>query len=241
MNSLEEVALIYPMLAPTERNAFVYKTFEEKARADTELAAGFEACEGFGELAFAWNWKLLVDAMPASGFKFLEVGVYKGRVLAQVGMCARRVGKPVVLHGVTPLCNIGDKYSQYDVSDYYGDIHRALRKCSVDADRLKVFIGLSLDKAILRNVAAGGPYDIVFIDGCHDYEVVVGDIKNYLPLVKLGGYFVMDDSSLYIDHPYGQFHGHPDVSRAAKEYLTEAAGVKHIVAVGHNQVWQRVA
>ena len=50
----------------------------------------------------------------------------------------------------------------------------------------------------------------------------------------------MDDSSLYIEHPYGQFHGHPDVSRAAKEYLTEAAGVKHIVAVGHNQVWQKV-
>jgi cephalosporin hydroxylase len=90
-------------------------------------------------------------------------------------------------------------------------------------------------------VAADGPYECVFIDGCHDYEVVVADIKAYLPLVKIGGYFVMDDSSLYIEKPYGQFLGHPDVSRAAKEYLTEAAGVRHIVAVGHNQVWQRVA
>jgi len=238
---MDEVRLMYPLLSPDDRNRFVYTVFESAARGDSALLRAFEACEGFGELAFAWNWKLLVDAMPAEGFKFLEVGVYKGRVLGLVGLCAQRAGRSVKLHGVTPLCNIGDKYSRYDESNYFGDIYGALGKCGVGADSLKLHIGLSQDPAILRDVAADGPYDCVFIDGCHDYDVVVEDIKAYLPLVKVGGYFVMDDSSLYIEKPYGQFLGHPDVSRAAKEYLTPAFGVQHIVAVGHNQVWQRVA
>jgi len=231
---------MYPLLSAEDRNRVVYTAFESSAREDKELLAAFEACEGFGELAFAWNWKLLVDAMPAT-FKFLEVGVYKGRVLGLVGLCARRAGRSVNLNGVTPLCNIGDKYSRYDESNYFGDIYGALTKCGVPADCLRLHIGLSQDQKLLRDVRDGGPYDCVFIDGCHDYEVVVADIKAYLPLVKVGGYFVMDDSSLYIEKPYGQFLGHPDVSRAAQEYLTEAAGVRHIVAVGHNQVWQRVA
>lgn len=240
MNTLDEVRLMYPLLMPDERNQFVYTIFDGNARKDAELAAAFEACDGFGEMAFAWNWKLLVDAMPADSFKFLEVGVYKGRVLGLIGLCARRTGRTVFLHGVTPLCTIGDKYSRYDESNYFADIHGALGKCGVRTDALQLHIGLSQDPAILRSAAAGGPYDCVFIDGCHDYEVVVADIKAYLPLVKVGGYFVMDDSSLYIEKPYGQFLGHPDVSRAAKEHLTEEAGVKHIVAIGHNQVWQRV-
>jgi hypothetical protein len=240
MNTLDEVRLMYPLLSADDRNRVVYTVFESAARKDAELARAFELCEGFGEMAFAWNWKLLVDAMPAS-FKFLEVGVYKGRVLGLVGLCAERERRLVSLHGVTPLCNIGDKYSRYDESNYFGDVYGALAKCGVPANRLKLHIGLSQDPAILRDVREDGPYDCIFIDGCHDYEVVVADIKAYLPLVKVGGYFVMDDSSLYIEKPYGQFLGHPDVSRAAKEYLTEAAGVRHIVAVGHNQVWQRVA
>ena len=240
MNTLDGVRLMYQLLAPEDRNRIVYTVFEEHARKDEELLRAFEACEGFGELAFAWNWKLIVDAMPDS-FRFLEVGVYKGRVLGLVGLCALRAGRNFKLHGVTPLCNLGDKYSRYDESNYFGDIYSSLAKCGVPADSLRLHIGLSQDSKILRDVGDDGQYDCIFIDGCHDYDVVVADIKAYLPLVKIGGYFVMDDSSLYIEKPYGQFLGNPDVSRAAQEYLTESAGVKHVVAIGHNQVWQRVA
>jgi len=240
MSTLEEVSLIYPLLPADERNRYMYTEFDRQAKEDAELIRTFNACEGFGEPAFAWNWKLVVDAMP-NNFKFLEVGVYKGRVLAQVGMCAQRLGKTCELHGVTPLSNIGDKYlPRYQESNYLNDIHKAFGICGVPLSNLKLHVGLSQDLQILTDVCKQAPYDCVFIDGCHDYTVVVADIQQYLPLLKVGGYFVMDDSSLYIEHPYGQFLGHPDVSRAAKTYLTEAAGVKHVVAVGHNQVWRRI-
>ena len=74
MNTLDEVRLMYPLLSADDRNRIVYTVFEQNARKDAELIRACNTCEGFGEVAFAWNWKLLVDAMPA-GFKFLEVGV----------------------------------------------------------------------------------------------------------------------------------------------------------------------
>ena len=241
MNSLDDVGRIYTTTDLQERHKLIYTGFDAAARADTQLRETFEACEGFGELAFAWNWKLLVDAMPAGGFSMLEVGVYKGRVLAQVGLCAQRTGRKAQLYGVTPLCNLGDKYSRYDVCNYFGDIQTNFSKCQVPMDNLKLHIGLSQDPDILKQVSAEGPYDVIFIDGCHDYDVVIQDIEAYVPLVRNGVYFVMDDCSLYIQAPYGQFMGHPDVSRAAEERLRNHPQLRHVVAVGHNQVWQKIA
>jgi hypothetical protein len=241
MNSLAAVAGIYSTTSPKERNKLVYTGFEAAAKADLQLSTSFAECDGFGELAFAWNWKLLVDAIPTKEFSMLEVGVYKGRVLAQVGMCARRVGKVPRLYGVTPLCDLGDKYSRYDVSNYFGDIQTNFSKCQVPIETLQLFIGLSQDSDILQQVSKVAPYDIIFIDGCHDYEVVLQDIEGYIPFLRVGGYFVMDDCSLYLEAPYGQFLGHPDVSRAAEERLRNHPQLRHMVAVGHNQVWQKIA
>lgn len=50
--------------------------------------------------------------------------------------------------------------------------------------------------------------DFVFIDGHHQYDQVVKDIKNYAPLVRPGG--------ILGGHDYGQ---HPDVTRAVNEFL----------------------
>jgi len=37
--------------------------------------------------------------------------------------------------------------------------------------------------------------DIIHIDGNHDEEYVTKDIQLYLPLVKKGGYIIMDDTT----------------------------------------------
>ncbi len=92
----------------------------------------------------------------------------------------------------------------------------------------------------MSEAAARGQYDILFIDGCHDYPVVVQDIQNYLPMLKNGGLLVMDDASLYIEKPFGQFHGHPDVGQAIKDKLDGRTDVKHLFAVGHNRVWRKL-
>jgi hypothetical protein len=238
-STISQITGIYRTINENERNKYIYELFQNFTVNDPELYETFCKCEGFGEIPFSWNWKLLVDSMPTN-FNFLEVGVYKGRVLGQVGFCAKRTGKTAKLYGVTPLSTATDKYSHYEDSSYYNDIQSTLNKCNVDNTTLELFVGFSQDSSILEKVRAIGDYDMIFIDGCHDYEVVIQDIKNYLPLIKPGGYFIMDDSSLYIKSPFGRFLGHPDVSRAAEEYLMTDRTLEYMFAVGHNRVWKKL-
>jgi len=155
-------------------------------------------------------------------------------------MLANRTNQQCDLLGVTPLSTTGDKYSQYDDVDYLSEIHNNLHKCGVPKERLHILKGFSQEKHIVDNVRERGPFDIVFVDGSHDYDNVCIDIHNFGDMVKPGGMFVMDDSSLYIDHPYGRFLGHPDVSKAANELLNNNPKFEHLYAVGHNRVWRKL-
>jgi hypothetical protein len=56
-------------------------------------------------------------------------------------------------------------------------------------------------------------------------------------MLKKGGYLIMDDASLLLENPYGQFLGHADVCRAIKEKIENNTGLAHLYAVGHNRVW----
>lgn len=239
MQTLQETVQAYKESHAQQKHKQIYDTFFRNADADNDLKRSFQACDGFGELPFSWNWKLLVDECPQS-FRFLEIGVYKGRVLAQVGMLANRTGKQCELLGVTPLSTSGDKYSQYADVEYLSEIYKNLQTCGVPKERLQIIKGFSQDKHIVQQVFEKGPFDIVFVDGSHDYENVCIDIYNYGGMVKPGGLFVMDDSSLYIPYPYGQFLGHPDVSKAAKDYLENNPQFEHLFAVGHNRVWRKL-
>ena len=48
---------------------------------------------GFGARAFHWLWKLIVDDV-SSGFRFMEVGVYKGQVTSLISLLVARLNKP---------------------------------------------------------------------------------------------------------------------------------------------------
>jgi hypothetical protein len=50
----------------------------------------------------------------------------------------------------------------------------------------------------------------------------------------------MDDASLFLEKPYGQFLGHKDVCQAIKDTIDDSLfNLKHIFAVGHNRVWRK--
>lgn len=40
-----------------------------------------------------------------------------------------------------------------------------------------------------------GPFDLITVDGSHDYNIARNDILNTLPLLRVGGLLVWDDSS----------------------------------------------
>jgi hypothetical protein len=239
-DTLDEVVQFYRSTEDAaRRHQTIYATFEANVESKNQaLRDAFFKTPGFGELAFSWHWHLLVQAMPDQ-FRMVEIGVYKGRVLAQVGLAATQQHKTVQLFGVTPLSTIGDKYSDYDPCDYMQAIHETFRTFGLDSSVLSILKGYSTDHEILRQLKCEAPFDIMFVDGCHDYEVVCQDIRNGVALLKPGGFFVMDDASLDIPKPAGRFYGHPDVARAIKDELESRTDLQHLYAVGHNRVWQK--
>lgn len=242
-DSLEVVQSFYadPAVSYKEKHETIYKAFETNVvLREPKMMQAFRATEGFGELAFQWNWYLAVKDAP-SEFRFLEVGVYKGRVLATIQYLADLFGKQARIFGVTPLSSEGDKYSGYDDVDYFSAIQDAYTKTHNSTfANTQIIKGYSQDSITLLEAAKEGPYDILFIDGCHDYEVVCQDIVNYVSLLKTGGLLVMDDASLFLEAPAGRFHGHPDVGRAIKDALDVRQDLQHVYAVGHNRVWRKV-
>lgn len=244
--TIEEVFIFFN---ENKNDVNVYKTIYEKFHVNAvkheKILDSFLSLNGFGHLAFSWNWKLLVDNVP-NNFKFLEIGVYKGRILSIIGLLANEINKECNIYGITPLSTSGDKYSVYKESNFLQDIQNNYLKYNEKIDNLHIIHGFSQDEQIINIAKENGEYDIIYIDGCHDYDVVVSDIQNYSKMIKINGYLIIDDSSIYIPNAFcpnafcpDGYLGHYDVSIAADKYMNTNEDFIYLYSVGHNRVWKR--
>jgi hypothetical protein len=241
----------FPDLASLERiyrdeasiHRQIHDTCERAMAMDSRLRAHREHVErnelGFGDRASYWLWKLVIDAMPAH-FKSLEIGVYKGQVTSLLAMLAVTAGKTLENLAVTPLGAFGDKYSRYEEADYLAAI-RSIEAWSgiSEARRARIIRGFSDDDGVKRQCREVAPFDLVYIDGCHDYHVVANDIITYTEMLKPGGLLLMDDASAGLDLPAGIWPGHTDVGRAVRDIIEPMRGFSRIVAVGQLLVWRK--
>ena len=199
--------------------------------------------ETWHELVFSYMWLLLVKNVP-NNFKFLEIGVFKGRVISLIQLLNKHLNKNGTIIGITPLSTTGDKYSTYKNTDYYNCIKRNYKLLKLNTNNINIINGYSQDQHIIKK--ANDLYDIIFIDGCHDYEIVCKDIDNYSVMIKKNGYLVIDDCCCYIEFPYSKhkekgipYYGYPDVSQAVKDKI-DLTKFKFLFAISHNMVWQKI-
>lgn len=194
---------------------------------------------GMGIRAFHWLWKLLVDEMP-DDFLFLEVGVYKGQVLSLVRLLADRLRKGADILGVTLLSSfsgVTGQFPPHEDRDYEKDVADLHKHCGQAFPTL--IVGDSTSREIHNYVRKISPLDLLYVDGCHEYSFVLNDLLFYPPLLKVGGYLVIDDAACNLKQPWGFFQGIEDVCKAVCTIILPDPQWEHIITVGHNRVWRK--
>ncbi len=196
---------------------------------------------GFCDDAHYVMWRELVKLLP-DNFSFLEIGVFKGQIITLITQLSLNYNKKSSIYGVTPLSNIGDKYSVYDNIDYSKDIQNLFKTFSLEFDIDKQIInGLSTDEKIKNEIKKLQPFDLVYIDGGHDYNTVISDIELVKEIVKIGSYIVTDDSSCYKNlNGLNIFTGHKDVCDAIRDILEPDNNFIEVACVGHNRVFKKI-
>lgn len=216
-----------------------FQDFHRTVPAELRTHRGYYRIDrrGFGEDAFhtMW-WRLVREFKPQS---FLEIGVYRGQVVSLIALLSKLEGIPCEITGISPFSSTGDSVSKYRSDLNYLE------------DTLAHFKHFGLPEPVLVNafstdreaveVIASRPWDMIYIDGNHDYDVVVKDWNACSIAVKPGGIIILDDSGLTTAYhpPAFATAGHPGPSRLASEI--DPKSFKEILQVGHNRVFQRLS
>jgi len=191
---------------------------------------------GFGEDAFHAMWYLLLRHFKPK--KCLEIGVYRGQVISLLSMIAHVLEYECEVHGISPFTSLGDEVSNYmEEADYLQDVLEAYNHFNLPPP---VLVQSLSNEALATEHISSHEWDLIYIDGGHDYETALGDYnicKNYL---SINGLLVLDDASLGTDFvaPLFSFAGHPGPSKVARQNADKE--MRSICAVGHNNIYQRI-
>ena len=227
-----------------EYNSFIYDYFSQKVydnlllNKHTEVVGRYNL--GYGEPAFRYLWAIVFSQMKNNG-KFLEIGVFKGSILSLSRLIFKELIISANTYGVTPLYNTGDKYSVYTHDDYGAGISFLYSLLEIPMDNTFIIEGVSTDSDIKKLVIDNGPYDVLYIDGGHDYETVINDIELSTKILKKDGILVMDDASSMLNLPKNHkgFNGHAEVAMAIRDKIDSNDTYIHLFACGHNRVWRK--
>lgn len=259
--SLAEIAATYRPTA--EANDAIWSQFTEGTNRTPLLREHRDWIEanrwGFGDRAFHFMWLLLLsDMRPRSrvSLRLLEIGVYKGQVLSLWALICRKLEIDCELTGISPLSGrpplpeplhrirrlFDRQYNQdahvgnlHESSDFGADVEKVFQRFGLPADHLRIVRGLSQDEDVWAKVK-DEEFDLVYIDGGHRYEEVAADLRMYAPLVRTGGYLVVDDAGFFQPGTLF-FKGFEPVSRAVRE-MDEAVWV-NLLNVGHNRIFRK--
>jgi hypothetical protein len=192
---------------------------------------------GFGEDAFHVMWFLLFRELNPRNF--LEIGVFRGQTLSLATVLSRMHHLPTVVCGISPFSSAGDSVSRYRANvDFLQDTLKNFAHFNLATPEL--VRSFSTDPEAERFIASK-EWELIYIDGNHDYEIVRKDWEICSRHLKLGGVIVLDDSALQTEYrpPVFATAGHPGPSRLAREI--DSKHFREILRVGHNRAFQKIA
>lgn len=236
MQSLKEFA---DRWEPTERCCKeINESFKALTDSDPDLKALRDYVEqnayGMGERSFYHMWKLIAQDLPDNA-RMLEIGVHRGQTLALWRIL--KPSKHTDIIGLSPFdgSEVGEK------RDYKTDVQYL--HMMLELQQPGLITGYSETQESIEMARDLAPLDVLYIDGGHSYETTRSDILNYSPLVRPGGFLVIDDCACSLPHPWGYFAGIMSVCKAVDKLLppaTDNAEWRHLGAVMHNRIWQKL-
>jgi predicted O-methyltransferase YrrM len=191
---------------------------------------------GFGEDTFHSMWFLLHREYRPK--RFLEIGVYRGQVLSLMALLQQRVSDQGEIVGISPFSAVGDSVTRYRQGiNYLEDTLSNFRRFGLPKPDL---LQASSADAAAIDLIKSRPWDCIYIDGNHDYEVAKADWLVCSKSVKPGGLIVLDDAAVTTGYrpPCFGTRGHPGPSRVAAEIVRSE--FEEVLQVGHNRVFQRL-
>lgn len=230
--SFSEAATCFP--ARNDLHAYMHRYFFTRLPEELRAHRKYFERRGFGEVAYHSMWYLIFREYRPE--KLLEIGVFRGQVISLWALTARVLGSAVSVRCISPFSAAGDAVSEYPDLDYLEDVLANFRHFELPPpDYLRA---LSTDPQAIAYLRRE-PLDCVYIDGGHDYDVVLSDYRHGCEALKPGGLLVMDDSSLYTNFspPRFSFAGHPGPSRVARELADRE--LEHLGGVGHQNVYRK--
>jgi hypothetical protein len=170
---------------------------------------------GFGEDAFHSAWfRFFEVTRPVN---CLEIGVYRGQTISLWALLGKSMNFAPNIYGISPLSDVGDEHGTYLKLEYTKDIESHFEYFRLPQPTL---LRASSTDEIAISMIQNNIWDLIYIDGSHEYETAKKDYENAKIGLKLGGYLVLDDSSLntnYYPQTPKSTRGWPGPSRVFDE------------------------
>lgn len=157
-----------------------------------------------------FNFSPLYQRMVAEaqdGARFVEIGAWKGRSTAFMGVEIANSGKNIDFTVVDTFQG-SDEHKTEDAIINNTLEDEFLKNTAPIRDYYKLLV---MQSVTASRFFPDHSLDFVFIDAAHDYESVKQDIEAWLPKVKKGGVIAGDDFSTW-----------PGVAKAVNEIFPEA-------------------
>jgi hypothetical protein len=181
-------------------------------------------------------WTLLFDHFRPESF--LEIGVYRGQILALATMLHKLLQIEGSVVGMSPFSSAGDSVSVYmDGLDYRLDIMEHFEHFALP---LPILIEARSQDELGKAFVRSREWDCIYIDGCHDFEAVQADWHTSSNSVRRGGFIVLDDAALFtlFEPPPYAFKGHPGPSTVAD--TIDPRCFREVLRVGHNRAFLKL-
>ena len=143
------------------------------------------------------------------------------------------------VYGISPFSPAGDSVSRYrkDV-DYFNDTLSNFERFKLPAPQLLRAFSTDSDA---EQLIGSKTWDMIYIDGNHDYDVARRDWNVCAANLKTGGVIVLDDAGLTTSYrpPVFATGGHRGPSKLAQEI--DRKEFRELLQVGHNRAFQKIA